>query len=107
MNIRILGFFSRERDRLLPAKRVATTISSRSQICVFCDRKVDDVVFDEGEVGLGGDDGLHTLGVGGFVALAAGGPDGGPAAQVEGLCLERGKIGITAHFATKGVKLAD
>ena len=92
----------------MPAKRGATTISSRSLICDICDRKeVDDIVFDEGEVGLGGEDGLHALGVGGFVALAAGGPDGGPAAQVEGLRLERGKIGITAHFATKGVKLAD
>ena len=58
-------------------------------------------------MGLGGEDGLHTLGVGGFVALAAGGPDGGAAAQVEGLCLERGKIGIAAHFAAEGVKLAD
>ena len=71
------------------------------------DRKVDDVVFDEGEVGLGGEDGLHALGVGGFVALAAGGPDGGPAAQVEGLRLKRGKVGIAAHFAAEGVQLAD
>ena len=92
----------------MPAKRGATTISSRSLICDICDREeVDDVVFDKGEVGLGGEDGLHTLGVGGFVALAAGGPDGGAAAQVEGLRLERGKVGIAAHFATKGVKLAD
>ena len=58
-------------------------------------------------MGLGGEDGLHTLGVGGFVALAAGGPDGGPAAQVEGLRLERGKIGIASHFAAESVQLAD
>ena len=58
-------------------------------------------------MGLGGKDGLHTLGVGGLVALAAGGPDGGAAAQVEGLRLERGKVGIAAHFAAEGIQLAD
>ena len=58
-------------------------------------------------MGLGGEDGLHPLGVGGLVALAAGGPDGGAAAQVEGLRLERGKIGIASHFAAEGVQFAD
>ena len=70
-------------------------------------KEVDDVVFDEGEVRLSGEDGLHPLGVGGLVALAAGGPDGGAAAQVEGLRLERGKVGIAAHFAAEGIQLTD
>ena len=56
---------------------------------------------------MGGEDGLHALGVGGFVALAAGGPDGRAAAQVEGLRLKRGKVGIATHFAAEGVQLAD
>ena len=58
-------------------------------------------------MGLGCENRLHTLGIGGLVALAAGGPYRWAAAKVEGLGLERGKIGVAAHFAAKGVKLAD
>ena len=58
-------------------------------------------------MGLGGKYRLHTLGIGGFIALAAGGPYRRAAAKVEGLGLERGKIGVAAHFAAQGVELAD
>ena len=59
------------------------------------------------EVGLGFEDFAHFYAVEGFVALGAGGPDGGAAGGVEETELDAGGVGYLAHDSAKGVDLAD
>jgi len=59
------------------------------------------------EVGLGLEDFAHFYAVESFVALGAGGPDGGAAGGVEETELDAGGVGDFTHDSAEGVYFAD
>jgi hypothetical protein len=65
---------------------------------------VYDTVFNDGQVILLGNDPLHSARVFGFVALGSCGLDGGSAAGIERLFLERGKVCIQSHLTPKRIQ---
>jgi hypothetical protein len=65
------------------------------------------VALDPGEVGLGGDALLHAGGVGGLIALDAGGLHGGSTTAVEDAEMDAGGVGVERHLTAQGVELAD
>ena len=64
-------------------------------------------VFEHGEVVLMGNDVLHALSILAFGALCACGLHGGSAAEVEGLDLKCGTVGVASHFAAEGIEFVD
>ena len=64
---------------------------------------VHDRIFYDAEIGLAGNDALHSKGVFALVTLRSGCLDSRSAAGVERLLLERSEIGIKPHLAAKGI----
>lgn len=75
--------------------------------CFVLDDEVYDGVFQNGEVWLGANDGLHSFGIFQFCTLAAGCPDGGTTASIEDFGLKSRSVGIATHFATQSIQFID
>ena len=67
----------------------------------------DNCVFEDGQIGLSLDDGLHPFGIFLLGALATRCPDGRSSAKVERLSLKGSRIGVFSHLAAERIKLAD